>query len=493
MNPTDDTPPAAGSDDEPREHRRAQRKWRFSLFKPGLLAGKLILILAVVFFLNIGVGMVEDLVYEREGRYDQVSREVGSLWGSQQTLAGPVLAVPYGVSGDRPGPEHATERGTLYLLPEALDITSDLQPETRHRGIFEAVVYTNHASVSGHFATPSQASLQALDALAGDDVVLLWKKAFVAFGVPDMRSIRKVVEVRLNGQPRAFEPGTRMRSVLESGMSADVPYEAANRAGNDSSDGEQTLSFEFELRLNGSHSLSFMPLGRETHVTMSSPWPAPSFVGAFLPESHEIADDGFRATWTLSHFGRDYPQMLDSNALPEHIDADMQSSAFGVKLHQPVTTYRKVQRAIKYGILFLVFTFGFYFLVEIIAKRRIHPFQYALVGAPLCLFYLLLVAFAEHIGFDTAYVTGAACVISLVGLYSLKILASARRALVISALLGGLYAYLYVLLQQESYSLLGGATGLLVLTAALMYATRNVNWYASNGSTDSRQPQRAPA
>lgn len=494
MTHSDDTPAPPTDDDTSRDPKRPPRKRRLALFKPGLLAGKTVLILAVIFVLDIGVSMVEELVYERESRYDQVSREVGSLWGGQQTLAGPVLAVPYGVAGERPGPEYATEQGTLYLLPETLDIDSELQPETRHRGIFEAVVYTNLARVSGHFVRPSQDALTDLDARTGDDVVLLWEKAFVAFGVPDMRSIRKVIDVRLNGHARAFEPGTRMRALLPSGMSVDVPREALDDLDNDGGDAEpRTLDFDFELRLNGSHSLSFMPLGRETRVTMTSPWPAPSFMGAFLPESREITADGFNATWTLSHFARDFPQTLLSTALADDFQSTLQASSFGVKLHQPVTTYRKVQRAIKYGLLFLVFTFGFYFLVEVVAKRRIHPIQYALVGVPLCLFYLLLVAFAEHIGFDTAYVIGSICVISLIGLYSLKILASRRRALVISALLAGLYAYLYMLLQQESYSLLGGSVGLLMLTAAFMYATRNVNWYGANGSPDTPAPQQIPA
>ncbi|MBT6276418.1 MAG: hypothetical protein HOI95_20070 [Chromatiales bacterium] len=92
-------------------------------------------------------------------------------------------------------------------------------------------------------------------------------------------------------------------------------------------------------------------------------------------------------------------------------------SAFGVRLLQPVTPYRQVQRAIKYGLLFPVFTFGFVFVVEVLARNSIHIMQYATLGVPLCLFFLLLLAFAEHTGFAEAYTAGAASVLILLGHY----------------------------------------------------------------------------
>ena len=200
-----------------------------------------------------------------------------------------------------------------------------------------------------------------------------------------------------------------------------------------------------------------------------------------LRTTYPIGD--FDATWNVSHFARGFGNVLTSTALEGTSTSSstkaLSASVFGVSLYQPVTPYRKVQRAIKYGVLFLVFTFGFYFLVEVVSRKPIHPIQYATVGIPLCLFFLLLVAFAEHIGFASAYLVGTVAVMSLVALYSYRMLRSAKHALLITGLLGAMYTFLYSLLELESYSLLAGAIGLWLLTAAFMFATRRINWYGT--------------
>ena len=474
---------------------RAPSGARAAFARIGALAGKLFLIFLVICALNVGVMMIAGLVNERESRFQQVGRDIGATWGASQTLAGPVLAVPYGVAGDLPGAAYAVEQGTLYLLPEQLAIHSEVEPDTLRRGIFEAVVYSAGTTFDGHFA------LDQLDAPPADDsgepTVLLWERARVVVAVSDMRSIDSEVALRIGGERVFFAPG-RHGPLFDSGMSAALPASAlpemeggpvsySAQAADDLAQAP-TLEFSFALELDGSRSLSFLPLARETRVTMRSPWADPSFQGAFLPDERSVSDSaGFTAAWALSHFGRPYPGEIDSASVGPDLRSRMDASAFGVALYQPVTTYRQVQRATKYGLLFIVLTFGLYFLVEVISGRPVHPIQYALVGVPLCLFFLLLVAFAEHIGFTLAYVAGAVSIVGLVGGYSLKVLCSAPRAGLVAGLLGGLYAYLYLLLQQESFSLLGGALGLLALTAAFMWATRDIDWY-----TASRRPNTTP-
>ena len=51
-----------------------------------------------------------------------------------------------------------------------------------------------------------------------------------------------------------------------------------------------------------------------------------------------------------------------------------------------------------------------------------------------------------------------------------------RISRALGVLLAGLYALLYVLLSLEAYSLLIGSVLLFVALAAVMYATRNLNW-----------------
>lgn len=55
-----------------------------------------------------------------------------------------------------------------------------------------------------------------------------------------------------------------------------------------------------------------------------------------------------------------------------------------------VSVYRKVERVLKYAILFILLTFGVFFLMDVMGHLQLHPVQYLLVGLGLAEFYLLL-------------------------------------------------------------------------------------------------------
>jgi len=113
-------------------------------------------------------------------------------------------------------------------------------------------------------------------------------------------------------------------------------------------------------------------------------------------------------------------------------------------------------------------------------KNRVHPLQYMLIGLSLIMFYTLLVSFSEHLGFGFAYLIASIAVTLLISGYAKAILKSQRLARVIFSLLTGLYIYLYVLLQLESYALLMGSIGLFSILAGVMYLTRNIDWYQNS-------------
>lgn len=171
-----------------------------------------------------------------------------------------------------------------------------------------------------------------------------------------------------------------------------------------------------------------------------------------------------------------YEQVLTKDFVSSNL---LEASAVGTELMTPVDFYRQVDRVIKYGVLFLVLTFATYFIFEIISNKRLHPFQYLLIGCSIILFYLLLLAFAEVIGFGGAYGIASLATIASISLYSHAILGKIqkRAALLVAGLLSVLYGYLYVLLQLEDWSLLFGAIGLFAVLATIMYITRNVDWY----------------
>lgn len=418
--------------------------------------------LAVV--LVVLLARVQSVVDERQGRSGEALLEVSGKWGASQAIVGPVLALPYRVENREKDGTTGTRDDLALLLPDRLELDGTLAPEVRRRGIFSVVVYTLQLKVSGSFPGVEPGAL----GLPEDRV--LWSDARLSIGTSDTRGIQEQLRVTWDGSSLPARPGPAASPLGVTGLHA--PIGGLKAAG-------EPHTFSFTLTLRGSREVTFAPLGMETRVALRSPWPHPSFGGAFLPEVRTITPSGFAASWRIAYFGRGYRQEWRGEDLSGNAFATaVAPSAFGVALFQPATHYQQATRSIKYGLLFVALTFGAFFLFETFGgSLEIHPIQYLLVGLALCLFYLLLVSLSEQIGFGRAYLAASAGTVLLVSGYSAGIL-SWRRGALIGALLTGLYAYLFTLLRVEDYTLLIGSLTVFALLAAVMYATRRVNWYA---------------
>jgi inner membrane protein involved in colicin E2 resistance len=148
--------------------------------------------------------------------------------------------------------------------------------------------------------------------------------------------------------------------------------------------------------------------------------------------------------------------------------------------------YRMVERALKHSMLVLTLVFAAFFLFETLVGLRLHAVHYGLAGAAMCLFYLALLALGEVLAPGLAYVGAAIASSLLIVLYSGSILRSWTRASSIAALLTAEYGVLYIVLRMENYALLAGTTALFVVLAALMYFTRNVDWFAQEAGREAR-------
>lgn len=436
-----------------------KRKLRDSVLFKMIVTGLLILAL------GIPLMMVRGLILERQHRRNTVVSEVAGTWGRAQTLGGPVLTVPYLVHSKDEKGVVKTWTQLAHFLPETLKVDGRLLPELRRRGIFEVAVYRADLHASGAFLRPSFAEW----GIPPQDI--LWNKAWLSIGVPDMRGIRRNVRLVWGSRMLQLSPGGGVSGLWSTGLR--VPISGLGQAPE-----RQVYPFAFDLAVRGSQELKFLPFGKQNTVTLKSSWPDPSFSGGFLPESRNVSKSGFESTWSVPYFGRSYPQQwLETERerlAPEHAIAD---SAFGVDLYMPVDVYQQTERSVKYGMLFLVLTFLAFFLFEVFSPVSLHPMHYLLVGSALCLFYVLLLSISEHIPFGIAYAIASAGIIVLISGYSLAILRGRRRALAMSGMLVILYSYLYVLLQAEDYALLLGSLGLFVILALVMYLTRKVDWY----------------
>jgi inner membrane protein len=358
-----------------------------------------------------------------------------------------------------------TQESTEIILPDRLDITATLAPEIRKYGIYEAPVYTSEIKLSGSFLT------RDITGLAAAETTYRWERAEMRVPVGDVRGLRRISSLRVADEDHAFGPSDGVVGNLSAiAVGVDPTQYKSER-----------IAFEFDLTLAGTQVLDFLPLARVTDVSMRSPWPNPSFDGAFLPGTRSIDANGFESRWQVLDLNRAFGQRWQQDAQSSTL---VTTAAFGVSLYEPASLYQQNERAGKYGLLFVALTFVAFFLFEVLKKLRVHPVQYLLVGIALMTFYVVLLALSEQIGFAWAYGAASVAVVAMIGSYAAAILRSWRAGALMGGMLALVYSILYGLVISEQYSLLMGAIALLSVVAALMHLTRKVDWYAAANVTN---------
>jgi|YNPNPStandDraft_1061719.scaffolds.fasta_scaffold32711_2 inner membrane protein len=435
-------------------------------------AMKLIVIAGLVLVGLVPLSLIRSVLLERKMRHREAIENITSTWGNAQTIAGPVLVIPYyrqvkvwkeqSVAG-RTERVETTERvlGRAYFLPDEIVIEGDLKPERLHRSIYEAIVFRSSLKLSGRFAPPSFEDLKVTDT----DVQ--WNEAVLMMSITDLRGANQTLWLEWGDERIPLVPGGAALTIGPV-VHARVPGVSAR---------SKPLAFKLAFSVNGSESLRFAPFGMQNRVRLTSSFPDPSFQGSFLPAHRKVTPAGFEADWEVSYYGRAYPQRW-SDLDPDPFRGEaFQNSLFGVTVVPVVDSYRLVERSIKYGILFLALVFSGFFIFEVRWPVRVHPVQYTLVGSALCLFYLALLSLSEVISFGLAYLVGAGASTFLVAGYSAFMLGAVRKASAVGLGLAAIYGYIYIILLQQDYALLYGTAALFAVLAAAMYATRNINWY----------------
>ena len=436
---------------------------------------KLIGVGVLILLLLIPLGMITGVLSDRLNRRNEAVADITSSWGKQQCVIGPVLGIPYQYKfktvKEVAGPDGKLEKreveetavAVAYFLPELLSVSGDAQTQMLHRGIYDAAVFRADVKLSGKFVPPDFGALKI------DLKDVQWKDAFVTIAINDLRGTRQGLVLDWGGAKKPLLPGSQVpgyttgaTAMLGDGKPINTPVE-----------------FSIPIDFNGSEGIYFAPFGVQNEAVLKSNWPDPAFRGAFLPAERAVRADGFDAKWKVSYYGRNYPQAWTSrNGNERFTTSAVSESLFGAQFLSILDAYRYVERSIKYGVLFLVLVFTAFFLFEVTARQKIHPFQYLMVGAALCIFYLLLLSISEFIGFSYAYLIAAVASTLLITWYCRFFLGGGVRTLMIGAGLGGVYTFLYITLRQQDYALLMGAIALFIVLAVVMYVTRKVDWYA---------------
>ena len=447
---------------------------------------KLFLTIIVALALTIPLFSVWLLVYDRQSQQKEATDSITAGWGGPQAMSGPVLVIPYRANATETVVQNGqsatrTSQVTkeLTLAPEAVDVSTQLRPDVRKRSIYEAVVYDAAVSGRARFVLPPDLTRTGVDPAQMD-----MSRAELRFRLSDPRGLGANPRVLVSGRPLRLLPG--------GGSGGGRGFFAWVDASGLTS---QPLAVDFAYEFRGNASLSMVPQAGETRWTVKSSWPSPSFGGDFLPGARSIGDKGFEATYRVGNLalgrslvstGDPGPSNTVERVSAQTADDDTATPAMpaggdamqvaSISLIQPVDLYSQVNRATKYGFLFIGFTFLALLMFDVIGGVRVSAVEYLLMGAALVLFFVLLLAFAEVIGFAPAYVVASAAIAGLNTAYSAAVLASWRRAAFIGGLLVGLYAVLYILLSLEAFSLLIGALLLFMALAGVMYATRRIDW-----------------
>ena len=445
---------------------------------------------AVTLALIAALDTVSGIVNEREGRLREAEQSVMDSLASQQTLVGPVLHRQCEESWDTEqgeGKERRTVRMqrdvNLVSLPQHLEMKGHSLQEPRYRGLFKVNAYTLRAQVLASWK-PGELQAPAATMPAG---VVVCKAPVMWVAVGDARGLRKA-SLRLNDAEIAVLPGT-LQSQHARGFHAVLPeawYEPV------ASSTPNALTAQLELDLVGTVQWAMAPVADNNQVTLTSNWPHPSFAGRFLPVQREVTEQGFSAQWQVSALASSARQQLLSGGAACRLDgapatwSNPASAAsaptcietFGVNFIDPVSGYVLSDRATKYGLLFIALTFVGVALVEVQRRLRVHPIQYLLVGCALVVFFLLLVSLSEHLPFLGAYAVASIACTLLLTFYGRFVLGGTKPGLVFGGAIATLYGALFMLLQLEQSALVLGSGLLFVVLAAMMIATRHIDWYA---------------
>lgn len=458
---------------------------------------KLAIAVLIAVALMVPLMMIYGLLWDRQQQADTARASIGQGWGGQQTIAGPVIVIPYRATDTTTVNENGKDVTrtvntirNLYLSPQSNRADVEIKPERRKKAIYETVVYESQISGSADFVLPADIARYGVTRDA-----LMLDRAEVRLGISDARGLIDGNSLTVDGTPLALQPGKGLLSTGNSGTFAFVDWSGA-----------APMKVDYKIGVRGLGDFKLIPRGVETRWTVKSSWPNPSFGGDFLPAKREVKANGFTATYAVPNLALGQAQVLTGDLSPPvstnygggvryaepaaiDVSAPMASDGSGqmetsggtakavaISLVEPVDLYSQVDRSIKYGFLFIGFTFVAFLMFDIIAGARVAAAEYLLTGVALVLFFVLLLAFAEVIGFMPAYLLASAAIIGLLTFYSAAVLKSWKRARFLAALLTGLYALLYTLLNLEAYALLIGSVLMFFALAGVMYMTRNIDW-----------------
>ncbi|EPY4204709.1 cell envelope integrity protein CreD [Klebsiella pneumoniae] len=420
---------------------------------------KITTLIGCIVLLSLPLMMVRELINERADYRSEVVDAIEQSTSGSQKLAGPLIAIPITETLTRMENQKEVnyQRSWVYYwLPESLAVTGKQTVESRRVGIYSGQVWHNALQIKASFDPLRLAALRKTNIVLGQPRLVV--------SVGDARGIGAIHAPEVNGNVLSVEPGL---GISGDGAGIHMPMPAL-------AEDNKPLEITFSLDLNGTGEFSLVPLGRNSELQLTSNWPHPGFLGSFLPTQREVSAAGYRAHWQSSWFANDMGSYFkDDMEIPWS-----RLPAFSADVMSLADQYQLTDRATKYAILLIGLTFMAFFVFESLTRRPLHPMQYLLVGLSLVLFYLVLLALSEHIGFTAAWLAASLSGAVMNGIYLQAVLRGWRNSLLFVAALLLLDGVMWFLLHSEDSALLLGTGVLALALSVLMFLTRRVDWYA---------------
>lgn len=387
---------------------------------------KFLTIIITVLLLMIPIAFISGIISDREDYRTKAIEQISTSWADEQKIDPPTMYYTDYTKNN--------ERENIYFCRTDYNVTANVNTEIRQKGIFKIPVYIADITITGNFTNK-----------IGD---ISKKNTIIEFGISDTRGFVDEPVLKIANQKPLKLNSTKVNIKIDST--------------------EKQIPFEISYKIKGLNKLEIFLGGTNNTVSMQSNWKTPSFEGSYLPTYRELTNNGFNAKWSVPNIA-----LENSDDIPAYIT---------VSYLVPVDSYKMTERVLKYSFLLLTLTFLCYFIFEITSKqeKRIHPIQYCLLGGAILIFYLLLVSISEFLPFCSSYLIATLMILSMVFLYTHYVITKKQNtkfSFFVTFLMGILYLFFYLLLQLQDIALLVGSFALFGIIGAIMYTTRNVDWY----------------
>jgi inner membrane protein len=427
---------------------------------------KLIVVCGLALLMTIPAFFVGGLIEDRTDRAAEVIREISGHVGGQQTFLGPTLAIPYHIPPQ--SQSDSAKHGMYLVFPSRATAILKTSTEERRRSLFKVPVFQADLKFDATFdltGVPAAAPQGEFD----------WSRAEIVVGVSDARGALADAILTAEGKNSTLVPAEIAQDIFIGGDQKQ-PVKLTLFGARVEGIAKPSAQFNVTsaLRFSGAQRIAVLAYGKTTHLSAQGDWPSPGFDGGFLPVSRTVSRNGFTAEWSVPFIARG----VRAEGLGDSITG-LDATALGVSFIEVADPYQSVNRSLKYVLLFLGLLFLSYFIFEITTCKRVHPAQYVLVGMAQIIFYLLLLSFAERIGFDFGFLLAGTATVVLLSANVGWVFSSRSQGIKALAIFTLLYALIYMLLRLEDNALLVGAIASFLAVAAAMYFTRGIDWYSS--------------